>query len=277
MALDQSALTDLLDALRAGGDLDFMRRDAARAQALIELDANEAIGAARYERTETRTTHRNGTRSRLLSTKAGDVELAIPKLRYGSFFPALLSLAGRIDRALWAVIMEAFVHGVSTARSTTSWPRWGIDAGVPKSQVSICADLAVGEPLCRELQRPRARRAAQHRGVRHAPRGPGRGRGLAHRVQQLPTPLVPRRPDPRGVCRAMDHQPASTPLTAGPLNGPPRRGERQCFGVHRQSASQSEAWVAARQTPLRADADSRRTVRVVHSAFPASWFETPVG
>src|SRR5438552_18538516 len=106
MALDQSALTDLLDALRAGGDLDFMRRDAARAQALIELDANEAIGAARYERTETRTTHRNGTRSRLLSTKAGDVELAIPKLRYGSFFPALLSLAGRIDRALWAVIME---------------------------------------------------------------------------------------------------------------------------------------------------------------------------
>jgi putative transposase len=57
-------------------------------QALIELEATEIVGAGRYERAETRTTHRNGSRSRLLSTKAGDVELQIPKLRHGSFFPA---------------------------------------------------------------------------------------------------------------------------------------------------------------------------------------------
>jgi transposase-like protein len=81
MALDQSALNELLDALRAGGDLDVIRQALAPVlQALIDAEAAQQIGASRYERTETRTTHRNGTRSRLLSTKAGDVELRIPKL-----------------------------------------------------------------------------------------------------------------------------------------------------------------------------------------------------
>ena len=86
MALDQSALTDLLDALRSGGDMDVFR-DAMQLvlQALIDLEATEAIGAGRYDRTETRATHRNGSRAWLLSTKAGDVELAIPKLPSRSF------------------------------------------------------------------------------------------------------------------------------------------------------------------------------------------------
>src|SRR2546426_525843 len=143
MALDQSALTDLLDALRAGGDLDFMREAMQLVlQALIELEATQVIGAERYERTGTRSTHRNGSRARLLSTKAGDVELAIPKLRHGSFFPALLEPRRRIDRALWAVIMEAFVHGVSTRKVDDLVAALGIDAGVSKSQVSrICAEL----------------------------------------------------------------------------------------------------------------------------------------
>jgi transposase-like protein len=143
MALDQSALAELLDALRAGGDLDFMREAMQLVlQALIDLEATEKIGAARYERTDNRTTHRNGSRSRLLSTKAGDVELAIPKLRHGSFFPALLEPRRRIDRALWAVIMEAFVHGVSTRKVDDLVAALGIDAGVSKSQVSrICAEL----------------------------------------------------------------------------------------------------------------------------------------
>jgi putative transposase len=143
MALDQSALTELLDALRAGGDIDFMR-DAMQLvlQELIELEATQVIGAARYERTEGRMTHRNGSRSRLLSTKAGDVELAIPKLREGSFYPSLLEPRRRIDRALWAVIMEAFVHGVSTRKVDDLVTALGIDAGVSKSQVSrICAEL----------------------------------------------------------------------------------------------------------------------------------------
>jgi putative transposase len=143
MALDQSSLTDLLDALRAGGDLDFMREAMQLVlQALIDLEATQAIGAARYERSESRTTHRNGTRARLLSTKAGDVELAIPKLREGSFYPSLLEPRRRIDRALWAVIMEAFVHGVSTRKVDDLVTALGIDTGVSKSQVSrICGEL----------------------------------------------------------------------------------------------------------------------------------------
>jgi transposase-like protein len=143
MALDQSSLSDLLDALRAGGDLDFMREAMQLVlQALIDLEATQAIGAARYERTATRTTHRNGSRARLLSTKAGDVELAIPKLREGSFYPSLLEPRRRIDRALWAVIMEAFVHGVSTRKVDDLVTALGIDAGVSKSQVSrICGEL----------------------------------------------------------------------------------------------------------------------------------------
>ena len=78
----------------------------------------------------------------MLSTKAGDVELAIPKLREGSFYPSLLEPRRRIDRALWAVIMEAFVHGVSTRKVDDLVTALGIDAGVSKSQVSrICAEL----------------------------------------------------------------------------------------------------------------------------------------
>jgi putative transposase len=120
-------------------------------QALIDLEASEVIGAGRYERTESRTTHRNGTRSRLLSTKAGDVGLAIPKLRHGSFFPALLEPRRRIDRALWAVIMEAFVHGVSTRKVDDLVAALGIDAGVSKSQVSrICSELDVAVSEFRE-------------------------------------------------------------------------------------------------------------------------------
>ena len=143
MTLDQSALTDLLDALRSGGDLDFMREAMQLVlQALIELEATQVIGAGRYERTDGRTTHRNGSRARLLSTKAGDVQLAIPKLREGSFYPSLLEPRRRIDRALWAVIMEAFVHGVSTRKVDDLVTALGIDAGVSKSQVSrICGEL----------------------------------------------------------------------------------------------------------------------------------------
>src|SRR5829696_3696241 len=132
MALSKSALSELLDALRAGGDLDVIGEGLALVlQALIEAEAAQQIGAGRYERTDTRTAHRNGSRSRRLSTKAGDVELRIPKLWEGSFFPALVEPRRRIDRALLAVVMEAYVHGTRPARSTT-WSRpWASTAGSP--------------------------------------------------------------------------------------------------------------------------------------------------
>jgi putative transposase len=143
MALSQSALNELLEAIHAGDGTDTLR-EAMRLvlQELIELEATQTIGAARYERSEERMTHRNGSRSRLLSTKAGDVELHIPKLREGSFFPALLEPRRRIDRALWAVVMEAYVHGVSTRKVDDLVVALGIDAGISKSEVSrICREL----------------------------------------------------------------------------------------------------------------------------------------
>src|SRR5215213_9786980 len=144
MALSKSALSELLDALRAGGDLDLIREGLALVlQALIDAEATQHIGARPYERSEQRTAHRNGTRSRLLSTKAGDVELRIPKLREGSFFPALLEPRRRIDRALLAVVMEADVHRTSTGKVDDLVKALGVEAGISKSEVSrICGEVA---------------------------------------------------------------------------------------------------------------------------------------
>src|SRR4029453_2509725 len=101
----------------AGGDLDVIRRGVELVlQALIDAEATEVIGAERYERSADRGNWRNGNRERLLATKAGDVELKIPKLRKGSFFPSILERRRRIDQALYAVVMEAYVHGVSTRK-----------------------------------------------------------------------------------------------------------------------------------------------------------------
>lgn len=98
MTLTQSDVCELLDAIRAGGDIDVIRKGVELVlQALIEAEATEHIGAGRYERTETRTTQRSGHRDRLLATEAGDVELKIPKLRKGSFFPSILERRRRID------------------------------------------------------------------------------------------------------------------------------------------------------------------------------------
>jgi transposase-like protein len=143
MALSQSVLSDLLDAFRAGEGVDLVR-DAVRLvmQELIEVEAAERIGADRYERSDTRTTERNGSRPRLLATQAGDVELKIPKLRKGSFFPSILEPRRRIDQALYAVVMEAYVNGVSTRSVDDLVAALGVDSGISKSEVSrICAGL----------------------------------------------------------------------------------------------------------------------------------------
>ena len=143
MALEESAMADLLVALRAGGGLDVVREALALVlQALIDAEATQQIGARPYERSASRITHRNGSRARLLSTKAGDVELKIPKLREGSFFPALLEPRRRIDRALLAVVMQAYVHGTSTRKVDDLVKALGVDSGISKSEVSrICGEL----------------------------------------------------------------------------------------------------------------------------------------
>jgi transposase-like protein len=143
VTLTQSDVNELLDAIRAGGDIDVIRKGVELVlQALIEAEATERIGADRYERTESRTTQRNGHRDRLLATKAGDVELKIPKLRRGSFFPSILERRRRIDRALFAVVMEAYVHGVSTRKVDDLVAALGAASGISKSEVSrICTGL----------------------------------------------------------------------------------------------------------------------------------------
>jgi putative transposase len=123
-------------------------------QQLIEEELTASIGAELHERTDTRTAQRNGHRPRLLSTPAGDVELAIPKTRTGTFFPSLLQPRRRIDQALWAVIMTAYVTGTSTRKIDDLVRALGVDAGISKSSVSrICAgiDEAVAEFRTRPL------------------------------------------------------------------------------------------------------------------------------
>jgi len=134
---------ELLDALRAGGDVDLIRQSVEAAlQALIEAEATGVVGAGAYERTVQRQNYRNGHRPKLLSTKAGDLELQIPKLRSGSFFPQILERRRRIDRALFAVVMEAYVHGVSTRKVDDLVRALGVASGISKSEVSrICAEL----------------------------------------------------------------------------------------------------------------------------------------
>jgi putative transposase len=143
VALSQSDLMRLSESLRTADGLELVRTLAQRIlQELIEAEATARIGAEPGERSEARTTWRNGHRGRTLTTQAGDLDLAIPKVRTGSFFPALLECRRRIDQALYAVIMEAYVHGVSTRSVDDLVKALGSDTGVSKSEVSrICADL----------------------------------------------------------------------------------------------------------------------------------------
>jgi putative transposase len=143
VALDQSALLEVLDALTVA-EVDDRIRQAAQTiyQALIEAELTAVIGAAPNQRTPERLGQRNGHRQRLLATTAGDLELRIPKLRAGSFFPSLLERRRRVDQALFAVVMEAYLHGVSTRKVDDLVRALGADSGISKSEVSrICADL----------------------------------------------------------------------------------------------------------------------------------------
>ena len=133
---DKSALRGLIEELLAvGGQVDHgdaMRRLLeAGLQELIEAEVSAVIGAGRYERTSERSTHRNGVQAKQLATPAGQVELAIPKLRTGSFFPSLLEPRRRIDQALWAVIAQAWIQGVSTRRVDQLVKRWATRPGSP--------------------------------------------------------------------------------------------------------------------------------------------------
>jgi putative transposase len=142
MALDQSALLELAEMVQRADGGDLMRKLLeTMLQALVDAEATAHIGAGPHERTATRTTQRNGSRDKTVTTTAGDVTVKIPKTRTGSFFPALLSPRRRIDVALHAVVMQAYVEGVSTRRVDDLVVAMG-GTGISKSEVSrICAQL----------------------------------------------------------------------------------------------------------------------------------------
>ena len=120
-------------------------------QELIEAELTAKIGAEPGERTPARLTQRNGHRPKLVSTPAGDIEVGIPKLRKGSFFPELLEPRRRIDKALWAVIMTAYICGTSTRKVDDLVKALGCDSGVSKSTVSrICKEIDADVAVLRE-------------------------------------------------------------------------------------------------------------------------------
>jgi putative transposase len=115
-----------------GGDVDFLREGVrVLAQALMEVEVSGQIGA----------THSQRTPQRDWDTRAGTVELQIPKLRSGSYFPSLLEPRRRAERALAAVVAQCYVEGVSTRRVDDIARQMGLD-GISKSQVSrVCGEL----------------------------------------------------------------------------------------------------------------------------------------
>jgi transposase-like protein len=126
-----------------GADVDFLREGVRTlAQALMEVEVTAQVGAERGERApERRVTHRNGYRPREWDTRVGTVELQVPKLRAGSFFPSILEPRRRAERALASVVMACYVEGVSTRRVDEVARAMGIE-GISKSQVSrICQEL----------------------------------------------------------------------------------------------------------------------------------------
>jgi transposase-like protein len=122
-----------LERLQKKGGGDFLKELAeAVLDRLMQLDVEGLIGAERYERTDGRTTHRNGYRDRELETRLGTLELKIPKLRRGSYFPAFLEPRKTAERALVAVIQEAWILGVSTRKVDDLVQAMGM-SGISKS------------------------------------------------------------------------------------------------------------------------------------------------
>ena len=110
-------------------------------QPLMETEVAGLIGAERHERSGDRTAYRNGSRTRTWATRVGTIELAIPKVRPGTYFPSLLQPRRRAEHALLAVVQEAYVHGVSTRKVDDLVKALGLD-GISKSEVSrICREL----------------------------------------------------------------------------------------------------------------------------------------
>ena len=137
------------------GDVDFLRVIAENVlQLIMEADVEGLIGAGRYERGESRQTWRNGYRERSLDTRLGTLNLKIPKMRSGTYFPGFLEPRKTVEKALVAVIQEAWINGVSTRKVDELVQAMGM-TGISKSSVSkLCKDI--DERVNAFLRRPLA-------------------------------------------------------------------------------------------------------------------------
>jgi putative transposase len=135
-------LSELLRKAMIDHDADFLREGVrVLSQALMEMEVEEHVGAARHERSVERVGRRNGYRQRNWDTRVGTVELSVPRVREGGYFPSLLEPRRRAERALSAVVQEAYVHGVSTRKVDELVKALGM-GGISKSRVSeLCEEL----------------------------------------------------------------------------------------------------------------------------------------
>ena len=149
------ALKEYLYNIGMEKDADFLRQGVELlSQLLMEAEVEQQIGAKKHERTEERSNYRNGSRKRRWETRVGEIELAIPKLRKGSYYPSLLEPRRPAEKALLAVVQEAYLKGVSTRKVDDLLKALGL-TGIDKSKVSrICKELdqAVEEFRQRKLQ-----------------------------------------------------------------------------------------------------------------------------
>jgi putative transposase len=135
-------LSGLLRKAQMEGDAEFLKEGVrALSQALMEMEVEEHVGAALHERTPGCKGQRNGYRQRIWDTRVGAVELSVPRVRDSSYFPSLLEPRRRAERALSAVVQEAYVHGVSTRKVDDLVKALGM-SGISKSRVSeLCEQL----------------------------------------------------------------------------------------------------------------------------------------
>jgi transposase-like protein len=135
-------ITSFVGKLLEQDDVDLLREGVrVLAQAVMETEVSGQIGAGPYERSSSRTAYRNGYRTRTWDTRVGPIELKIPKVTAGAYFPSLLEPRRRAEKALHAVVVEAYVKGISTRKVDDLVKALGID-GISRSEVSrICKVL----------------------------------------------------------------------------------------------------------------------------------------
>jgi len=135
-------LSELLRKAMIDRDADFLKEGVrVLSEALMEMEVQEHVGAGRHERSPSRTGQRNGYRERSWDTRVGTVELKVPRVRDSSYFPSLLEPRRKAEKALAAVVQEAYVHGVSTRKVDELVKALGM-TGISKSRVSeLCEEL----------------------------------------------------------------------------------------------------------------------------------------